>query len=230
MRVKLWPCLSLVCMWLVSCSQQAVDAPPAETAAESTDTSASMPNAASTSASAAPIASDGTVAMAPENTQIQFVGTHVGDEPKPRVGVFTKFSGTAAIDTGAKSLRSAAVEIDVDSLVTQFDKLTNHLKSPDFFDAREHPTARFETTSVTPGSGNGEHTITGQFTLMGTTKELSFPAQVQVTDDGLRLDGKFMFNRSDYGMHKMREGVEDPVEVTVTIGQPTKVPEPAAGP
>ena len=31
--------------------------------------------------------------LAPSNTSIEFIGTHVGDKPKPRLGGFKKFKG-----------------------------------------------------------------------------------------------------------------------------------------
>ena len=34
----------------------------------------------------------GTIALTAENTKIQFVGTHVGDDPNPLTGVFTEFT------------------------------------------------------------------------------------------------------------------------------------------
>src|SRR6187551_3707466 len=78
----------------------------------------------------APIKS-GTVALSPQNTLIQFVCAHVGPKPDPRTGHFAKFTGLAQLDEAAKSLKSVSVEIDTNSITTQFDKLTNHLKSPD---------------------------------------------------------------------------------------------------
>ena len=49
---------------------------------------------------------NGKVALTPQNTTIQFVGTHTGDEPNPRTGYFTKFTGELAIDEASKTLLS----------------------------------------------------------------------------------------------------------------------------
>jgi polyisoprenoid-binding protein YceI len=159
----------------------------------------------------------GAATLSPDNTKIQFVGTHSPPKaPDPRTGVFGKFSGKAQVDPATKAVQSVSVEIETASLSTPIDRLTNHLKSPDFFDVRTHPTARFASTKITPGEG-GKATITGNLTLHGVTKEISFPASVQVTDEGLTLKSEFSIDRTQFGM--TYKGVENKVDMTVIVGQ-----------
>lgn len=156
----------------------------------------------------------GKAALSPANTKIQFVCAHVGSRPDPRKGTFTKFSGQAAVEGNA--LRSISFEIDTTTLVTDFDKLTTHLKSPDFFETRRYPTAKFESTKI-ENSGDMSR-ITGKLTLHGTTKEITIPAKVDVTPSGLRLASEFTINRLDYGINYDPKKVEANVSLTVTIG------------
>src|SRR3954447_22678929 len=93
----------------------------------------------------------GVATISPENTKIQFVCAHVGAKPDPRKGGFGKFNGKAVVD--GKALKSVSLEIDTASLFTEFDMLTTHLKSPDFFEVRRFPTARFESTKIESGAG-----------------------------------------------------------------------------
>ncbi len=58
-----------------------------------------------------------------------------------------------------------------------FEKLTNHLKSSDFFDVKQFPTGEFIITSVTPKEG-AKQNITGNLTLKGITKSISFPVEL----------------------------------------------------
>ena len=132
-------------------------------------------------------------------------------------GTVTLFSGKAEVDAEKKTLKSVAVEIETASLKTEFDKLTNHLNSPDFFDTREYPKAKFESTKITAGK-DGEHTITGKLTLLKTTKEISVPAKVAISDKGLTLHSIFKIDRLDYGVGINQSGVERPVSLTITIG------------
>src|SRR3954466_8211575 len=152
--------------------------------------------AVSQAADAVP-ATGGTAALTPQNTKIQFVCAHVGAKPDPRKGGFGKFNGKAVVD--GKALKAVSLEIDTASLFTEFDMLTTHLKSPDFFEVRRFPTARFESTNTESGAGGSQ--ITGKLTLHGVTKEVSFPANVEVTDLGVKLAGEFSINRLDFGIN-----------------------------
>jgi polyisoprenoid-binding protein YceI len=165
--------------------------------------------------------SSGIATLGPDNSRIQFVGTHVGDKPDPRTGVFAKFTGKAEVDPESKSLKSVSVEISTESLETSIPKLTNHLRSPDFFSVRDYPSAKFESTSITPGSAAGEHVIAGNLTLLKTTKELKIPAKVETSDRGLTLHAEFTINRSEFGMTFGEDRVHKEVQMTVSIGQPT---------
>ena len=155
------------------------------------------------------------VALSPANTKIQFVGNHTGDDPNPRTGTFEEFSGKAMLSEGA--LKSLHVDIQTKSVKTEIEKLTNHLKSPDFFDVREHPKATFQSTAIEPGEAD-KVKITGNLTLLGVTKPISFPATVS-TKEGLTLKAAFKIDRTQFGMDYGLEGVEKEVEMTVTVGK-----------
>ena len=155
------------------------------------------------------------VALTPENTRIQFVCAHVGDKPDPRTGNFEKFDGKAVVDGG--TLKSIRVDIETASINAEVgEKLTNHLKSPDFFDVREHPKATFVSTAIEP-AGEGQVTITGDLTLLKVTKPITFPATVS-TENGLTLQAEFSFDRTEFGMTYSPDRVEKTVAMTVTIG------------
>lgn len=184
----------------------------------------SPPDGANTTSGGAEIDA-GTAILSPENTTIQFVGTHVGDKPDPRTGVFMKFAGTASIDPASNALQAVSVEIDTASLLTPIDKLTNHLKSQDFFDVREYPTARFESTQIVPAEGGeGNYVVTGNLTLLKTTKEVSFPAQVRISDRGLGLDAKLTIDRAEYKLGVGQDRVNKEVEISVWVGKKTSPP------
>ncbi len=82
-------------------------------------------------------------------------------------------------------------------------KLEGHLKSADFFDVDNHPTATFEITGVSPVDGEEEfnHNITGNLTLKGTSRSITVPANV--TMDGDRITATtpdFVIDRTEWGM------------------------------
>ena len=165
--------------------------------------------------------SGGAATLSPDNTKIQFVGTHSGAKPDPRTGGFAKFKGKAEVDAATKSLKSVSVEIDTASLFTEIgQKLTDHLKSPDFFEVREYPKATFESTKIAAGTA-GKATITGKLSLHGVTKEISFPATVEVGEKGLTLTSEFSIDRTQFGMTYGEGKVEPKVSMTVIVGEKT---------
>lgn len=72
-------------------------------------------------------------------------------------------------------------------------KLTGHLKSGDFFDVANNPTATFDITSV---EGN---LVKGNLTIKGITKAIEFPATLTNTDAGVKLSGAtFEIDRTEF--------------------------------
>lgn len=155
------------------------------------------------------------VKLTPENTLIQFVGTHKGDKPDPRTGKFGKFNGAVQATDG--KLTKITVVIDTASLETEIEKLTNHLKSPDFFDVRQNPEAKFVSKSI-ESAEDGTVKVTGDLTLLKKTKSISFPAKVNVGKD-ITLDAKFVINRVDFGMNYGTDNVHEEVTMTIKVGK-----------
>lgn len=168
---------------------------------------------------------DGVVTLAPENTVIQFVGLHSGDRPDPRVGGFEKFAGQIKVDAAGKTVESIEVEIETESLFTAIEQLTTHLKSQDFFNVREHPKAKFVSKSITPDANDSTKVqITGDLTLLGVTKEISFPATVEFVDGAMTLKAEFKIDRTQFGMTYGEGRVEKDVNMTIFVGEKTRRP------
>jgi len=80
-------------------------------------------------------------------------------------------------------------------------KLEGHLKSPDFFDVANFPEATFEITSVTAGAEAGTATISGNLTMRGVTKNITFPATVtEATETSVKASADFNVLREDWGL------------------------------
>lgn len=165
---------------------------------------------------------DGVANISAENTAIQFVGIHVGDDPDPRLGGFKEFSGAIEVNAEDNTIKSMKLEIDVNSLWTQFDKLTGHLKNADFFEVSEFGTASFESTGVEVDQ-LGVTNVVGNLTLHGMTKEIRFPVEATVNDQGVSLRSEFQLNRALFGMDKMTSGVDKVVSLRFVVGHETVV-------
>lgn len=80
-------------------------------------------------------------------------------------------------------------------------KLEGHLKSPDFFDVANHPTAMLEITSVSPVEGEENmYTIGGNLTIKGATHHIAFPAEVMMEGDNLMAKAFISIDRSKWGV------------------------------
>jgi polyisoprenoid-binding protein YceI len=132
----------------------------------------------------------------PASGKIDFIGSKVTGSHN---GGFKKFSGELLLLSDKKLAPSGnKVTIDTTSLWSDNEKLTGHLKSPDFFDVAKFPTSTFVTTDVSQEGTNS--TVTGNLTLHGITKQISFPAAVQVSVDSVKIQANFSINRFDFEM------------------------------
>ena len=177
---------------------------------------------------AAPVTIESVVLLAPSNSSISFVGTHVGDDPKPRLGGFADFGGQVMVDTSVKKITSIAIDIRVDSVWTEFAKLTAHLKNADFFDVAQFPNSSFVSTEIKMEE-DGKCTVTGDLTLHGQTRSITFPANYRFENGGLLFASKFQLDRSQFGMDQMLSGVEKAVVLELFIGKRTTIPEAQEG-
>lgn len=84
-------------------------------------------------------------------------------------------------------------------------ELLDHLKSSDFFNMALYPNATFKITKVEDYKEEGTNLnakVTGNFTMIGRTNSISFPAVIDISPDIISVDGKFELNRLNYGMDK----------------------------
>ena len=173
---------------LIGCSKNPAENVPAANVSSAT-------NAAEAKAGDAPSVSGRTFISSPNGSSIEFVGSKVTGKHN---GGFRNFLGELNVVNGRVADTGNKVVIDATSLWADNDRLTGHLKSPDFFDIAKYPTATFVTTSVQQNTTNW--TITGPLTLHGVTKQISFPANLQVSDDAVLASAEFFLNRFDFNM------------------------------
>lgn len=150
------------------------------------------------------------------HSSILFKVSHLGITPF--YGRFNTVKGTFSLDDGG----SIDVIIDVNSVDTNDAKRDKHLKSADFFNAAQFATATFKSTSI-EGEGD-ELEVTGDLTIRGTTKEVTFTlTKTGEGDRGERFgyragwEAMIVVNRHDFGVSYMPGGLGDDVTLILAI-------------
>ena len=166
---------------LVGCSNPAENVPPAEVT-----TAVEVPATGEADAQSLPILA---------SSKVDFVGSKVTGS---HAGGFKTFSGALSVADGKLVANGSRVEIDMESTWSDADKLTEHLKAPDFFDVATFKTSTFTFTEIK--EEEGKTVITGNLELHGVTKSISFPAEVNVAGGEASLTAEFYINRVDFGI------------------------------
>jgi len=148
---------------------------------------------------------------------IQFKIQHLGYSWL--LGRFNTFDGQFEYDTKAPEKSAIEVTIDTTSLDSNHAERDKHLKGSDFLDVSKFPQSTFKSTGF-KSTGAGEGVLTGDFTLHGVTKSISFP--VKMIGEGkdpwggyrAGFEGKTTLKLSDYGIDYNL----GPASTTVEIG------------
>lgn len=209
-------------VFLAACEDPAANKPKAQTAAASSTSSA---NATTANAPAAPMETKGTaLPISPDASKVEFTGSKVTGKHD---GGFKAFTGTIDLVNNKPEESRVSVDIDTNSIFSDDEKLTGHLKSADFFEVEKYPKATFVSTKIVPDAakGAGNYTVTGDFNLHGTTKSITFPAKIVVSDAEVAVDSEFSINRKDFNIvyaGKTDDLIRDDVVIRLNLKSPRK--------
>lgn len=156
-------------------------------------------------------------------SKIGFVGSKVTGSHE---GGFKAFSGKLNAQDG-KIVGSPQFKIGMESLFSDNDRLTGHLKGPDFFDSAKHPVSSFTVTSIEPGTDGSK--VTGNLDLHGVTKSISFPAGIQVSPEAVTVKAEFAINRRDFNINypgKPNDLIRDNVVIKLDLKATPGAPRP----
>lgn len=196
----------LLSVLAAACANPAEDKPKATVGTAATESNS--PRAAVTE----------TLAITPENSKVEWVGSKVTGS---HTGSFKQFTGK--IELAANSIPDSRVSIDIDTASIEADdpKLAAHLKTPDFFDVAKFPKSSFVSTKIEP-SGD-QFNITGNLEMHGVKKSITFPARIQVTPTDVTVNAEFAINRKDFGIvytGKSDDLIRDEVVMKLSVKAP----------
>ncbi|MCU1288877.1 MAG: hypothetical protein JWN60_1106 [Acidobacteria bacterium] len=145
----------------------------------------------------------GTYSFDKAHSSIGFRVKHMGLVDVP--GYFRDFTGTVNFD--GKNVEKSSVEFSakMDSVDTGVAARDKHLKTADFFEIEKYPEMTFKSTKVEKKGKNW--LVTGDLTMKGVTKQVSFPVNVAgfVKDakGGVKIGitAETSINRRDFGVN-----------------------------
>lgn len=146
----------------------------------------------------------------PEMTKIMWEGAKPTGTHKGTIGISggEVFVSNGAVTSGNFTLDMNSITV-TDLTGEEKTNLEAHLKgtaekgADDFFNVTKFPTGKFEITGVEASTAAGANAnVKGNLTLRDKTNEISFPANVTVTDSTVTVTAaKFNIDRTKWGVN-----------------------------
>ncbi|WP_372858646.1 YceI family protein [Pseudoalteromonas sp.] len=121
-------------------------------------------------------------------------------------GRFNTFDGQFNYDAKNPNASQISVNIDTASLDSNHAERDKHLRGGDFLNVSKYPQASFKSTVIKFDQDGEEATVTGEFTLHGVTKTISF--EIDKIGEGkdpwggyrVGFEGETSLKLADYGI------------------------------
>ncbi|QEC68001.1 YceI family protein [Panacibacter ginsenosidivorans] len=126
-------------------------------------------------------------------------------------GEFKGLKGVIKWDNANPAASVFNVTVDANTINTGIDMRDDHLRDEDYFNVKKYPVISFVSTAVTAGN------ITGNLTIKGTTKQVSFPFTVTPSNGSYLFEGSFTINRRDFGIGSSSMSLGNNVTVTLKV-------------
>ena len=161
-----------------------------------------------------------TYTVDPVHSSISFMISHAGISNIH--GRFNDFSGKFTIDKAEPDKSSFAISIPIESIDTNNVKRDEHLRAPDYFNAKQFPNMTFQSTKVKAVDGGFE--VTGDLTMHGVTKPVSMKLKggdkvVEFPKGTMRIGvvSTFSVVRSEFGVSAEIGALGDEIPITIGI-------------
>jgi len=138
------------------------------------------------------------------HTSVHFKASHIGISSL--WGRFNDITGRFSYDADDIGAATIQVNINPASVDTNHEARDTHLSSSDYLNVAMFPSASFTSTSVSD-LGEGKVRVTGDFTLHGVTREITFDAvrtgegETPFGDYRVGFEGEMTLNTGDYGIN-----------------------------
>lgn len=139
-------------------------------------------------------------------------------------GRFNEFTGEIMISADRVIERTVEFEVKAASIDTGNQKRDQHLRSSDFFSAKQFPLITFKSTEVSEKEGQEDVLeVTGDLELHGVKKSITVDAKITGRAKGkdgeslIGFESTFTIKRSEFGMTYGMGGISDDIRITVSV-------------
>ena len=136
-------------------------------------------------------------------------------------GMFFGPEGSFVVDQEDPENSSVQVQVKAENINTGNANRDNHIKGPDFLNAKQFRVISFKSTAIKPVA-NKQYELKGTMSLHGVEKEIT--ATLEESGRGemrgqtkAGYEAKFSIKRSDFGMTNMVGPVGDEIYFMVTL-------------
>lgn len=131
-----------------------------------------------------------------ETSKVSFVGVQQGSK---FTGRFEEFDAAIDLDPMAPEKGSIVGTVQVESVNTRDHDRDSSLLDGDWFDAANHPQARFESESIAK-QADGSYVADGQLTLKGTTRPAKMTFSFDASGSTAKFNGAMKVDRFDFNV------------------------------
>ncbi len=137
-------------------------------------------------------------------------------------GRFNYLQGTIVVDEKNPERSSVELTIRTESIDTGNKDRDDHLRSPDFFNAKQFPVITFKSTQVRQLKAN-LYEVKGNLSLRGVTRPITIRVERIGVGKGMKGEWRigfhttFQIKRSNFNMTYMLNGISDEVMLMVGI-------------
>ena len=137
-------------------------------------------------------------------------------------GRFNDIAGSFKFDPAAPAKSSIEITIKTESVDTHQERRDTHLRSPDFFNAKQFPVITLKSKSIKKND-DGTYEVAGELNLHGVKKDITVTATHVGSGEDHRgtyrsgFETTFTLKRSDFGMNFMPQGIGDDVTIMINV-------------
>lgn len=162
-----------------------------------------------------------------DESRVQWIGRRIGSSHDGHVKIL---SGHLTVDgqriTGGEfTINMTSITVDDIKDSDRNARLVGHLKNDDFFSVDKFSEAKLVIKNSEVES-SGMQSLSGDLTIKGITKPISFKAEVKLEGDTVQAKSQIIFDRTDYGI-RYRSGnffqdlgdraINDDIEINVQL-------------